>query len=228
MPPSIARTALQLRDTQMWPQGERAGPASDYRSTTGSFGSAHALPPAAYFPEWPCFGSFVENGVIIGSMSINTDLRCAVEALRRMRTCSDEQVYFELVHKGVQRRIAARAVVFLPMVYCRELLGGSGVRFADTFTRLLPGAEMSPLFNLNADPVWNAAIQLVRSEIESGLDPASLEVVATRSAEYKVAQELLFKGSELANTAFTPPVLTWPEDGPPVHTEVERPWWRIW
>lgn len=151
-----------------------------------------------------------------------------METLRRMKTCTDEEIYSELVRNGIERRVAARAVEFLPMAYCRELLHSSGARWSETFTRLLPSGAVSEPCDFNADPVWQTAVRLVRSEIQSGLGLESIQAVAARSPQYRAAQELISNGSELANIAFTSPILMWPEDGPSVRIETKRPWWRRW
>ncbi len=65
-------------------------------------------------------------------------IRRAVVVLRDSPALSDGQILRNLVESGMERVLAARFMVFLPMAYCRLILRASGARFSDTFRQVLP------------------------------------------------------------------------------------------
>ncbi len=50
------------------------------------------------------------------------------------------------------------------------------------------------------------------------------KVIAERSAEYKVANQLLSDGSQLEDLRFTPPLFMWPDEGPDTAPPPQKPW----
>ena len=144
---------------------------------------------------------------------MNEDISKAISVFRRSPNSTDEDVYRQLVVDGIEARRAARLVEFLPIVYCRAILRNSGVKFAATFRRQLPGGASEEL-PLTSDPVWTAAVAFAYAEVDQGVSGNDLLLVAARSAEFDAANQLLNKGSKLENIVFSPPVLPWPEGGP--------------
>jgi len=145
----------------------------------------------------------------------NEDISRAVGLFRSSPNLGDEAVFAALLKQGMGKELAARLVEFLPMVYCRLILRNSGARFSEMFRRALPGggSQEKPL---SSEPVWRAVVTFASAEVERGVSGNDLLLVAARSAEFHAANQLLDRGSKLENLAFTPPVLTWPEDGPSV------------
>ena len=137
-----------------------------------------------------------------------------VAILRYFTEKKDDEIHRMLVADGLDRRTAGKLVVFLPMVYCRILLADSGAKFATTFFRRLPGGRISAEQPLSSEPLWERAVEYARVEMERGVSPNDLLAVARRSAEFDAANQVLQKGSKLAEIIFTPSVLNWPEDGP--------------
>ncbi len=120
-------------------------------------------------------------------------------------------------------------VELVPMAYCRVLLADMGTRFPETFQRYRGDGTTTPARPLASEPVWVAAMDFAKREIESGLSRNDKLRVAGRSAEFRAANELLYKGSKLEDLGFTPPVFMWPEEGPDSDPPVPRkPWWRVW
>jgi hypothetical protein len=102
---------------------------------------------------------------------------------------TDDEVYWALVSKGIERQFAARLVEFLPAAYCRIMLEPTGVRFPDTYQR--PTSAPVPLAS---EPVWLAALDQVRREIANGLPGHEWLRLAARSAEFQATNDLLNKG----------------------------------
>ena len=137
-----------------------------------------------------------------------------VAILRCFTEKENDEIHRMLVTDGLDPRTAEKLVVLLPMAYCRILLADSGAKFPTTFCRRLPDARISAEQPLSSEPLWERAVEYARAEIERGVSPNDLLAVAGRSAEFDAANQMLHKGSKLADIIFTPSVLIWPEDGP--------------
>jgi hypothetical protein len=140
-------------------------------------------------------------------------------ALSVFRSCpelTDEEIYRVLLSKGVERRLAARLVEFLPAAYCRVILEPTGARFSDTFQRFRKDGITAKLVPLASGQVWTAALDYARGEIGRGLSRDDKLRLAGRSAEFRAANDLLKRGSKLQNIVFTPAVYQWREEGPEI------------
>jgi hypothetical protein len=146
-------------------------------------------------------------------VSMNEQISRAVSLFRSSRTLGDEAIYQKLVAEGVESRLAARLVEFLPIAYGRFLLERSGPRFSEYFQRRLLSGPSEELL-LSSEPVWNAAVAFARTEAIQGVLAQDFLAVAGRSAEFQAANQLLNQGSKLQDLVFTPYVLLWPEGGP--------------
>jgi hypothetical protein len=138
------------------------------------------------------------------------EIRRAVSILRSSPALSDDVLLRNLVESGIDRGSAARLIQFLPMAYCRLILGASGARLSDTFRRILPDGRISSEHLLSSEPFWAVAAAFARAELEQGVPGEDLLVLAARSAEFDAANQLLNQGSKLGNLAFGPPLLLWP------------------
>jgi len=96
------------------------------------------------------------------------------------------------------------------MVYCRLLLRDTGVRFPDSFCRILPDGSISSEQAFNSEPIWNAAVNFARREASRGIPADDLLSVAGRSPEFDAANQLLQRGCVLEDIALTSPVLKIP------------------
>ena len=108
------------------------------------------------------------------------------------------------------------------MAYCRVLLADTGARFPETFQRYRDDGTTTPAMPLASEPVWVAAMEFAKREIERGLSRDDKLRVAGRSAAFRAANELLHKGSKLEDLGFTPSVFMWPEEGPGSDSPVPR------
>lgn len=146
-------------------------------------------------------------------------IREAIALFRRSDGLQDHELYETLVLGGTDKRMAARLVEFLPMVYCRIVFQGSA-QFADTYQRVLPTGDHTEMRELSSEPVWNAVMAYGRKEVESGITEQQILAVAEHGSEYQVATELIRNGSKLEEIRFTPARFLWPEDGPSLATAV--------
>lgn len=146
---------------------------------------------------------------------MQSDIGKAITIFRDMPEIPDHEAFHALVDSGVDRVRASRLVEFVPMAYCRAVLGTSGAKFPDVYHRMQSNGEKSPARALSSEPVWVAAIAYAREEIKAGVSLTQLVTIARRSAEYAVANDLLHdKTAKLKDLVFTAPILMWPEDGP--------------
>jgi hypothetical protein len=152
----------------------------------------------------------------------------AAALFRCSRCLRDDEIFEMFLLSGMERRLAARLVELLPMAYCRIVLGCRGVRFADTYRRILPSGGISEERELSSEPVWGAVVAHAEKEVQAGIAESEILVIAVHSAEYKAATELLQKGSNLEDIVFTPAIFKWQEDGPLLEGPsnlAERKWW---
>jgi len=145
--------------------------------------------------------------------TMNNDIFKAIAMFRAFPNLDDYAMYKALVADGVNHRRAARLVEFLPLVYSRLIFRNSGALFSHTFIRCLPRG-LSQEQPLASEPLWNEAVAFANDEVERGVSGQDLLAIGVRSAEFDAANQLLNKGSQLQNIAFTAPVLRWPEHGP--------------
>lgn len=159
------------------------------------------------------------------------DIAQAVAIIRKSPNVSDDGIYRALVAAGFDQRLAARLVEFLPAAYCRVLLEQGGPRFSDTFQRRRRDGTISPPKAYASEPVWTAALEFARREVEKGISREDKLNVAGRSGEFHAINDLMNGGSKLENIVLTPAVFQWPEQGPDEEdtgSESAKPWWKLW
>jgi hypothetical protein len=155
----------------------------------------------------------------------------AVAIIRKSPNVGDEGIYRALVEAGFEQRLAARLVEFLPAAYCRVLFEQAGPRFSDTFQRRCRDGTISPPSLLASEPVWMAALEYARREVEKGISREDKLNVAGRSADFHAINDLLNGGSKLENVVLTPVVFQWPEkrlDGEGTRATFSKQWWMPW
>ncbi|WP_031496170.1 hypothetical protein [Bryobacter aggregatus] len=160
---------------------------------------------------------------------MNYQIGEAVRLLREFPSLNDENLLEILVQQGIEKRLAARLVEFIPMVYCRILFGGSGATFPSVYHRLLADGKLRE-HELSSDLVWTEITEFARREVENGKAETDIRAIAQYGAEYRAASQLIEKGSAFRNIAFTPMVFNWPEDGPSavaVREDRNPRWWRF-
>ena len=158
---------------------------------------------------------------------MQSEIAKAVDLFRSSPELEDGDIQRMLVERGVDRILAWRLVEFIPMAYCRVVLEPTGARFPKTFQRYQRDGTISPEIPVESEPVWVAATDYARREMEAGISLQHKLSVAGRSAEFKVANDLLTAGSKLSDIGFTPTLLMWPEEGPNSEQSA-KPWWRFW
>jgi|HubBroStandDraft_2_1064218.scaffolds.fasta_scaffold197725_2 hypothetical protein len=134
----------------------------------------------------------------------------AVAIFRKSSALDDRAVFNALVAEGLEAPVAARLVVFLPMVYARLLLEKTGARFPDKFRSVLPDGRFSALTEFSDEPLWIESMEFAKAEIASGVRSQDLMTIGGRSAEFDAANQLLNRGSKLSGIAFDTPTIRWP------------------
>jgi hypothetical protein len=138
------------------------------------------------------------------------------EAVKLLRVkVPDDEILQLLTALGASRTIAQEILIFLPLVYARELLRRSGCSdLPPTFSRRLPdGSKTTPL-PLARKPVWWACEAFLKTDIASGSRGDDILIIAARSEEFQSAHAMLNAGHEVPDLFFDPPILNLPEDGP--------------
>ncbi len=123
---------------------------------------------------------------------------------------NDDEVFERLVAEGVERKLAASLLAFIPMVYVRIMLEKSKVHFPDYYEQeLLTGErETRPL---SSEAVWGQLYNFARSQITQGISSQDLLNIAGRSAEFDAINQALNQGYELEDGVLGPCVVPWRE-----------------
>jgi hypothetical protein len=140
---------------------------------------------------------------------LNADILQALVVLRSSPVGGESEIFQKLVEIGIERRCAARLVVFIPMAYCRVLLSAKGVQFSNSFRQRLPDGTLSSEELLSSDPFWEPVLTFAKADVQRGIAKEDLLLLAGRSAEFDAANQLLKRGSKLEDIAFTAAVLNW-------------------
>jgi hypothetical protein len=140
----------------------------------------------------------------------------AVAIFRELPNSSDEEVFRKLVGTGVERQYAARLVEFLPMAYCRLLLGKAGIHFSEMFQRMTSSGDLTAEQPLSSEPVWEEVVSFAQAEARRGAFKEDVLAVAGRSAELDAVNQLLKQGSKPEGLILTTASLKWSQEGPPL------------
>jgi len=132
---------------------------------------------------------------------------------RESPASSDYEIYLKAVAVGVESKQAARLVEFLPMVYCRLILAGTGTRFPDIFQRRFNDGTLSPEKTLVSEPAWTEVMRFARAE-QAQVTGSDLMAIAAHSSEFDAVNQLLNRGTKPEDIALSTAVLAWPEEGP--------------
>ncbi len=116
---------------------------------------------------------------------MRNEIATALAVLRSSPELNDEEIYRALVKTGIERRLAARLVEFLPTAYCRVILEPTSARFPHTFQRRGKDGTIIEQIPLVSEPVWVAALEFARGEIERGITRDQKLRVAGRSPEFQ-------------------------------------------
>jgi hypothetical protein len=148
----------------------------------------------------------------------------AVDIFRRSPGLEESEIFESFLMLGMDRKTAARLVVFLPMAYCYQML--PQVPFPGTFQLRLADGRISEERQLSSEPLWREATEFARTESKYGLSKNDILLVAGRSAEFNAINQLLNRGSKLEDIRLTCPLFVWLEDGPDRGEPKRRPFWR--
>jgi hypothetical protein len=135
----------------------------------------------------------------------------AVDIFRRSPGLEESEIFQSFLTLGMDRKTAARLVVFLPMAYCYQML--PQVSFPGTFHLRLGDGHISEERLLSSEPLWVEVVEFVRADIKRGLSRNDILFVAGRSAEFRAINQLLEGGSKLEDIRLMSPVLRSLEDG---------------
>jgi hypothetical protein len=145
---------------------------------------------------------------------MNKEISATLSVFRSSPNKDDLEVHSTLVTMGIDRRIAARLVEFLPIAYFRQMMATSDLSFTNEYVRKLYGDTVSSKRLLTAEPMWNQSLEFAREEIAGGISKDALLTVAVRSPEFDLVNQLLKKGTKMKDIRFTALLLGWSEEGP--------------
>lgn len=147
-----------------------------------------------------------------------SQIRNFVATVRSDPGLSDDSLVTALVRSGTSREDAERCLAFIPMAFEHERLSRHGTGLPTSFLVRNPKSGATRKAALAAQPIYVAARIVAR---EAGVDDPGVVLVASRSAEAKVVDEL---GNPADIVLVEPLLLRLPYEG----QRSERPWWRRW
>jgi hypothetical protein len=155
------------------------------------------------------------------STCTNEEIAKALALMRRSPAMGDYEIFAALVRDGIEQRLAARLVEFLPIVYTRMTLANLGVHLAQFFFRRLPDGQYSAAQPYRSEPVWNAAVLFAHAEVKRGITEEDFLAVAERSSELSCVNKALNAGEDMKGGT-TETIFLWPEEGPGLPDEIEN------
>lgn len=134
----------------------------------------------------------------------------AVHLFRNAPELNDEEVFERLIAEGIERKLAASLLHFIPMVYVRILFERKKVRFSEFYEQQLPSGRKETR-RLTAEPVWIPTVEFARAEIGQGISAQDLLNVAGRSAEGDALNQALNRGNNIEDGSLGMTIVPWRE-----------------
>ena len=167
----------------------------------------------------------------------------AVEIYKQNQNVEDFELSKAFVKNGITLNVAERLIEFVPLAYARAFLEGSGARFENYYQRVNENGKLVESEKLIDVPIYAEAFKLAQQEINTDFDKEKFISIAWRSAEMRVLNEALSKGSKIEDLVFAPPTLIWADDLQTDYYKIEKKppeikniqnfhdqksWWQIW
>ena len=130
-----------------------------------------------------------------------------VRLFRQKTDVDDGGVLKLLMERGLTEQQAEELTVFVPMAFCRVMLGDSGVTFSEQYILMSYGSGASVTRSLSSQPIYRAALEIARGEEKSGVARNDFLAVAGRTAEFNAISQALDGGSKPEDLVLTPPVI---------------------
>lgn len=120
-------------------------------------------------------------------------------------TTDDYAMVDALVARGVQRQTAMRLVALVPTAFAGRVLTGAGVTVSPIIEFAGNGGKAPASRRLDEFAEYRAAIYLSQSLREN----SGFRALATHSAEFQAASQLMAQGSNPRNIRLTPGLTPW-------------------
>lgn len=154
----------------------------------------------------------VPTGTEVWFDQMHSFISRTVDAFRQSPEASDDEIYQKMVAEGLESKLAARLVEFLPMAYCRLILADTGARCSEMFQRRRHSGGLSHEQALAAEPFWTEIMSFAKAEQGRGAPGKDLFAIGARSAEFDAVNRLLNRGVRPNDITLSATVLRWPEE----------------
>ncbi|MCC6360162.1 MAG: hypothetical protein IT450_15565 [Phycisphaerales bacterium] len=127
-------------------------------------------------------------------------LKCTLDVFRENPSASDEELLEALCAAGIERRLAAKIIQFMPPAFMRVQFRESGPHFSDKYMLFRGNQNDGRTFPLTSEPVFNAALELARA----GVSRDEMLAVLRRSSEYIALGKALRAGEQPGDLVMSP------------------------
>jgi hypothetical protein len=138
-------------------------------------------------------------------MDLNQSIRKAITIFQQHQQTDDIDVLETLVAEGIDRSLARRLLLFVPMAFCRLMFGSRGVKFEDEYLVVDENAKPIRRGTVSTEPVYIEAVNVFGVVVAARPGGDFLLAVAARSAELRAINEMALSGSKLADIVLTAP-----------------------
>ncbi len=130
----------------------------------------------------------------------------SLNTLLKYSNSEDIEIFNILILQGIDKNIAKKIIQFVPLAFCRVILESSGIVFSNYYQVSEYNGEISELRPLQDEEVFNEAIAIAIAN-SSSLCGDELLVIAGRSAEFNVINELLNEGAFMNELELIPTLM---------------------
>lgn len=134
-------------------------------------------------------------------------VRRTAEIISWTEDATDERVLELLGADGINKDLAQQLLVFVPMAFAREPLEREGVAFPDKVILFSLRTPRRKIVRLSECCVYFAAKSLAYSVALSPTSQINRLLVAGRSAEFHLVNQLLMQGGRLGDIRFVEPAV---------------------
>jgi hypothetical protein len=168
-------------------------------------------------------------------MDISEAIEKALVVFANHENSNDEDLEKALEKMGIPLSLAYKLSEFMPLAFGRIFMKDLGVAFQQDFVRYVISEGKivkKHQAKLDNEVVYKEAYKIASRMFSKRISVEEFQVVAFRSAEFRVVNEMLNKGSKPENIVLTQPYLQWRED---IEEKEEfsdsnqsQSWWQFW
>lgn len=130
--------------------------------------------------------------------------------------------------------LAEKILEFMPLAFGRAFMKDLGVMFKDEYVRYVHSDNKiveKYRVRLIDEPVFRESLKIASSMVSKRIAGEDFQAIAFTSAEFRIVNEMMNKGSEPQNLVLTEPYLQWREElinENLTNLNQNKSWWQFW